>query len=66
MIVVCNVLDCRYNGGKFCKRNTVILAGGKCQVPYDKYGNVRPNDQWCKENLDPPRSEQTDQENLKN
>ena len=35
----CNVQQCKYNSGKFCKKEFIFLYGGICSELVDKNGN---------------------------
>ena len=54
--VSCDVQECKYNGGKFCKKLVVILNGGICSELVDKNGNRRSPELWVKEELLHPQN----------
>ncbi len=62
-MIRCNLQDCKYNGGTFCKQTIVILHDGICQVPY-KENMARLREDWSKEFLPRPQSEQAETEEI--
>ena len=67
-MIRCDVVNCRFNGGIFCNKTILIVKEGKCQMPYDRNGNIRKPEFWVKgwseENA--PVDEAEDSKNLKN
>lgn len=49
MVILCDAENCKYNEGRICHRPTILtLRSGRCQIPYDVYGQVRPAEDWVK------------------
>lgn len=49
--VVCNNLQCKFNGGKFCNKEILIIYGGVCGELVDSQGRQKNPSSWQKENL---------------
>lgn len=54
--VTCDIKECKYNGGKFCKKIVVIMNGGICGELVDKKGNRRDPSLWVKEEFKTPQN----------
>lgn len=55
MTVACDIKECKYNGGKFCKKFIVVMHGGICGELVDRNGVQRDPQTWMKEELVNPK-----------
>lgn len=46
--VVCNNIQCKYNGGKFCNKPILIVYGGVCGELVDTQGRQKDPQSWMK------------------
>ena len=49
--IVCNNLQCKFNGGKFCNKEILIIYGGVCGELVDSQGRQKDPSFWQKTNL---------------
>lgn len=48
MTVVCDVVNCKYNGGKFCNKPILIIKNAVCNEIFYKDGRQKPPNLWAK------------------
>ena len=46
--IICNNTQCRYNGGKFCNKEILIIYGGVCGELVDRQGRQKDPNSWQK------------------
>ena len=46
--IVCNNTQCKYNGGKFCNREILIIYNGACGELVDRRGVQKDPSTWMK------------------
>lgn len=56
MTVACDIKECKYNGGKFCKKFIVVMHSGICGELIDKNGNRRDPSLWVKDEFKNPQN----------
>lgn len=49
--IVCNNSQCKFNGGKFCNKEILIIYGGVCGELVDSQGRQKDPSSWQKTNL---------------
>lgn len=49
--IVCNNSQCKFNGGKFCNKEILIIYGGICGELVDSQGRQKDSSSWQKINL---------------